>query len=102
MDISVVVPLYNEAESLPELHKWIQRVMNANGFTYEIIFVNDGSCARSYRSLAGTGPRELVSDGVRMDVYNDHLDIWLRNFTTLEWENSPISVKLSRPPRPTE
>ena len=66
------------------------------------IFVNDGSCARSYRSLAGTGPRELVSDGVRMDVYNDHLDIWLRNFTTLEWENSPISVKLSRPPRPTE
>lgn len=43
MDISVVVPLYNEAESLPELEAWIRRVMEANGFSYEIIFVNDGS-----------------------------------------------------------
>ncbi len=43
MDISVVVPLYNEAESLPELHAWITRVMGENGFTYEIIFCNDGS-----------------------------------------------------------
>ena len=43
MDISVVVPLYNEAESLPELTAWIKRVMDENGFTYEIIFVSDGS-----------------------------------------------------------
>ncbi|MDE6649994.1 MAG: glycosyltransferase family 2 protein [Muribaculaceae bacterium] len=43
MDISVVIPLYNEAESLPELHAWIARVMEANGFSYEIIFCNDGS-----------------------------------------------------------
>ncbi|MEG1573518.1 MAG: glycosyltransferase family 2 protein [Bacteroidales bacterium] len=43
MDISVVVPLYNEAESLPELSSWIERVMTENGFTYEIIFVSDGS-----------------------------------------------------------
>ena len=43
MDISVVVPLYNEAESLPELHAWITRVMADNGYTYEIIFCNDGS-----------------------------------------------------------
>lgn len=43
MDISVVVPLYNEAESLPELAQWIRRVMEVNGFSYEIIFVNDGS-----------------------------------------------------------
>lgn len=48
MDISVVVPLYNEAESLPELHAWIQRVMNVNGFSYEIIFVNDGSTDSSW------------------------------------------------------
>lgn len=47
MDISIVVPLYNEAESLPELAAWIRRVMEANGFTYEIIFVNDGSTDRS-------------------------------------------------------
>ena len=43
MDISVVIPLYNEAESLPELTAWIKRVMNDNGFSYEIIFINDGS-----------------------------------------------------------
>lgn len=43
MDISVVIPLYNEAESLPELHAWIKRVMDKNNFSYEIIFVNDGS-----------------------------------------------------------
>ena len=37
-DISVVVPLFNEAESLPELYAWIKRVMQANGFSFEIIF----------------------------------------------------------------
>jgi len=41
MDISVVVPLYNEEESLPELFDWIARVMHANKFSYEVIFVND-------------------------------------------------------------
>lgn len=48
MDISVVVPLYNEAESLPELTEWIERVMRENKFTYEIIFVNDGSTDNSW------------------------------------------------------
>ena len=48
MDISVVVPLYNEAESLPELEAWIRRVMEANGFSYEVIFVNDGSTDESW------------------------------------------------------
>ena len=48
MDISVVVPLYNEAESLPELTSWIERVMKANSFSYEIIFVNDGSTDESW------------------------------------------------------
>ena len=43
MDISVVIPLYNEEESLPELYSWIERVMNANDFTFEVIFINDGS-----------------------------------------------------------
>ncbi|MDE6354702.1 MAG: glycosyltransferase family 2 protein [Prevotella sp.] len=51
MDISVVIPLYNEEESLPELHAWIERVMNANGFTYEVIFVNDGSTDRSWEVI---------------------------------------------------
>jgi len=48
MDISIVVPLYNEAESLPDLHAWIWRVMKARGFSYEIIFVNDGSTDNSW------------------------------------------------------
>ncbi len=49
MDISVIVPLYNEEESLPELEAWIERVMKANYFSYEIIFVNDGSTDRSWK-----------------------------------------------------
>ena len=48
MDISVIIPLYNEEESLPEFHAWIRRVMQANGFTYEIIFINDGSTDNSW------------------------------------------------------
>lgn len=51
MDITVVVPLYNEDESIPELYKWIARVMKANNFTYEVIFVNDGSTDRSWEVI---------------------------------------------------
>lgn len=51
MDISVVIPLYNEEESLPELTSWIQRVMKENGFTYEIIFVDDGSTDNSLATI---------------------------------------------------
>ena len=48
MNISVIIPLYNEAESLPELYQWIDRVCTSNGFTYEVIFVNDGSTDESW------------------------------------------------------
>ncbi len=48
MDISIVVPLYNEAESLPELEQWIDRVMKQHSFTYEILFINDGSTDSSW------------------------------------------------------
>lgn len=51
MDISVLVPLYNEAESLPVLHEWIVRVMREHGFSYEILFVNDGSTDDSWRVI---------------------------------------------------
>ena len=43
MDISVVIPLLNEDESLQELHDWIAKVMQSNRYTYEIIFIDDGS-----------------------------------------------------------
>ncbi|MFT3751412.1 MAG: glycosyltransferase family 2 protein [Paludibacter sp.] len=48
MDISIVVPLYNEEESIPKLFEWIERVMTANKFSYEVIFVNDGSTDKSW------------------------------------------------------
>jgi glycosyltransferase involved in cell wall biosynthesis len=48
LDISVVVPLYNEEESLPELVAWIDRVAKTNGFTYEVIMVDDGSTDGSW------------------------------------------------------
>ena len=53
MDISVIIPLYNEDESLPELFSWIKRVMEENNFTYEVIFVNDGSTDRSWEVING-------------------------------------------------
>ena len=57
MNISVVIPLFNEEESLPELHDWIKRVMDEHKFTYEIIFVDDGSKDKSWQvieSIAAT------------------------------------------------
>jgi len=51
MDISIVVPLYNEAESLPILHDWIVKVMHENHFTYELLFVNDGSTDQSWNVI---------------------------------------------------
>ena len=53
MDISVVIPLYNEAESLPELFAWIERVMQQHHFSHEIIFVNDGSTDNSWEVIEG-------------------------------------------------
>jgi len=48
VDISVVIPLFNEEESIPELFSWIERVMNENHFSYEVIFVSDGSTDSSW------------------------------------------------------
>ena len=51
MDISVIVPLYNEEESLPELYAWIERVMKAHNYSFEVIFVNDGSTDTSWEVI---------------------------------------------------
>src|SRR5690606_32699215 len=51
MDISVVIPLFNEEESLPELCKWIDSVMQKNNFSYELILVDDGSKDRSWEVI---------------------------------------------------
>lgn len=51
MDISVVIPLYNEEESLPELCSWIERVMKEHNFTYEILMIDDGSSDSSFEVI---------------------------------------------------
>ena len=53
MDISIIVPAYNESESLPKLYEWIERVMTENRFTYEVIFVDDGSTDGSWTAIEG-------------------------------------------------
>lgn len=51
MDLSIIIPLFNEAESLPPLYDWIKRVMDENKFIYEIIFINDGSTDDSWKVI---------------------------------------------------
>ena len=65
MDISVVVPLFNEEESLPELFAWIERVMKENNFTYEVIFVNDGSTDRSWEVIEKLGRESECVRGIK-------------------------------------
>ena len=65
MDISVVVPLYNEDESLPELYDWIERVMVANNFSFEVIFVNDGSTDRSWEVINELSVRSEHVKGIK-------------------------------------
>ncbi len=65
MDISVIVPLYNEAESLPELFAWIRRVMEEHKFTYEVIFVNDGSTDKSWDVIQDLRKQSDCVRGIR-------------------------------------
>lgn len=65
MDISVIVPLFNEAESLPKLCRWIEKVMNDNQFSYEIIFVNDGSTDNSWQVICELQKQSPNVHGIR-------------------------------------
>ncbi len=65
MDISVVVPLYNEVESLPELNAWIDRVMKAGHFTYEILFIDDGSNDGSWKWIEEQSKIHSTVRGIR-------------------------------------
>lgn len=65
MDISVIVPLYNEAESLPELAAWIERVMDGNGYSYEIIFINDGSSDNSWEVIESLREKNPNIHGIK-------------------------------------
>lgn len=65
MQISVVVPLFNEEESLPELAAWIDRIMKANNFTYEVIMVDDGSKDRSWAVVEELASKNPNIKGIR-------------------------------------
>ncbi|GAA6529181.1 MAG: glycosyltransferase [Prevotella sp.] len=65
MNISVIIPLYNESESLPELYNWIVRVMDAHHYTYEIIFVNDGSTDDSWKVIQSLSKKSDCVKGIR-------------------------------------
>lgn len=65
MDISVVIPLYNEEESLPELYAWIERVMTGRGFSFEVIFVNDGSTDRSWSVIQELAAAHTQVKGIK-------------------------------------
>ena len=65
MDISVVVPLYNEVESLPELTSWIGRVMAANSFSYEVILIDDGSTDGSWELVEQLCKNDVTLKGIK-------------------------------------
>lgn len=64
MDISVVIPLYNEEESLPELYAWLKRVMDANGYSHELLFVDDGSRDKSWQVVEQLAAKDPAVKGI--------------------------------------
>ncbi|NDA64803.1 MAG: glycosyltransferase, partial [Chitinophagia bacterium] len=64
-DISIVIPLLNEAESLPELHAWIVKVMEHHGFTYEILFIDDGSTDQSWDIICVLAKNNVYTGGCK-------------------------------------
>ena len=65
MQISLVIPLLNEAESLPELYRWITEVMNREGYTYEIIFLDDGSTDDSWQIISELASKDSHVKGIK-------------------------------------
>ncbi len=64
-DISIVIPLYNEDESLPELSEWIDKVMQQHGFSYEVLFVDDGSTDNSWSVIQTLSAQNNKLKGIR-------------------------------------
>ena len=65
MDISLIIPLFNEEESLPELSEWISRVMAAHNFSFEIIYVDDGSTDNSWKVIEQLRSKNLNIKGIK-------------------------------------
>ena len=69
MNISVVIPLLNEEESLTELHHWIANVMQTNGFSYELLFIDDGSTDNSWKIIEKIQESDNNVKGIRQHDY---------------------------------
>jgi glycosyltransferase involved in cell wall biosynthesis len=65
MDVSIVIPLYNEDESLGELHDWIARTLNSAGLSYEVIFVDDGSTDKSWQIIEDLSKKDPGVKGIK-------------------------------------
>jgi len=65
MDISVIIPLYNEEESINELYSWIERVMKEHGYSYEVIFISDGSTDRSWPIITELAATDSHVHGIK-------------------------------------
>ena len=65
MDLSIVIPLIDEAESLPELTAWIEKVMAENNYSYEVIFVDDGSSDNSWEVIEGLRSKNPAIKGIK-------------------------------------
>ena len=65
MNLSIIIPLLNEQESLPELHAWIVKVMIANHYTYEVIFIDDGSTDNSWQTIENLSKEDSNVKGIR-------------------------------------
>jgi glycosyltransferase involved in cell wall biosynthesis len=65
MNLSIVIPLLNEQESLPELHHWVVKVMNAHNFSYEILFIDDGSTDASWQTITHLSNENPNVKGIR-------------------------------------
>jgi glycosyltransferase involved in cell wall biosynthesis len=70
VNLSLIIPLLNEQESLPELHSWIQKVMIANNYSYEVIFIDDGSTDNSWQTIEDLSNKDSNVKGIK----------FLRNF----------------------
>ena len=75
MDLSVIIPFLNEEESLPELVAWIERVMQANNFSYEVIMIDDGSTDDSWEKVLELSNKNTLIKGIRFQ----------RNFSVLSY-----------------
>jgi len=64
-DISIIIPLLNEEESIPELHSWIKKVMNQENYTYEVIFIDDGSTDNSWKTIKKLQSNDLSVKAIR-------------------------------------